>query len=224
LPALPGPLLAAATVLRPHGEVRNYLQRPIPDWIRDGVVKKDELRDRERADLPAAGVSSRAEAEARWYLQSCITGLGTSYIAGFALATGVELRSPLYDRRIVEFALSRPRSERASGAETKHLLRRSMKGLLPAEFLAPRATRTGVTVGYSRKWMKERYPSLFADFFHHPSLLEELGIIDSGALRRSLEAFLARGGEFERVSLFHALQTELWLRTRLCRNGMERAT
>jgi asparagine synthase (glutamine-hydrolysing) len=219
LPTLPHPIRATAAFLRGNGELRSYLERPIPAWIRNGVVDKDELRERQRRDLPKDGLSSRAESETNWYLTSCISGLGLSYIASTALAVGVELRSPLYDRRIVEFALSRPRHERNSVAGTKHLLRRAMKDLLPAEFLAPRASRTGITSGYSRMWMKQRYPQLFGDLFRRPLILEELGLIDSVALRRSLDQFQARGGEFTRVNLFHTLQTELWLRARAGRRS-----
>ncbi len=101
-----------------------------------------------------------------------------------------------------------------------------MNNLLPPAVLAPRPTRTGVTYGYSRMWMRERYPALFRDLFREPLILEELGIVDPTALERSLAAFLARGGEFERVGLFHTLQTELWLRTHVGSpmGGMEPAT
>jgi hypothetical protein len=44
---------------------------------------------------------------------------------------GIERRSPLLDRRIVEFGLALPEEQRWRGAETKVVLRNAVKGLLP---------------------------------------------------------------------------------------------
>ena len=78
----------------------------------------------------------------------------------FAREEGVEIRSPLYDRRVIEFALTRPREERSSGVETKKLLRASMRGLLPDSILATRTKRTGVTGGYFGRSMREHLPAM----------------------------------------------------------------
>ena len=40
------------------------------------------------------------------------------WLTGLALEQGVEVRSPLFDQRIVRFAASRPRWERRSGRDT----------------------------------------------------------------------------------------------------------
>src|SRR5690606_8178135 len=102
---------------------------------------------------------------------------------------GVEVRSPLSDRRVIEFALSRPWWERSSGRETKRLLRRAMRGLLPDEVLAPRRHRTGVTGGYSHRWMVDVFPGMLEQTMRTPMLLEELGLIRSDELRRACAAY-----------------------------------
>jgi len=131
-----------------------------------------------------------------------------------ALEEGVELRSPLYDARVIELALARPRWERCSGAETKLLLRKAVEGLLPEHVLAPRPAKTGTTGAYFGRSMREGFPSLCEEFLRS-SELESAGMIDADELRRSTTAYLrgAAGGQTG-VNLFFTLQAELWLRAR----------
>jgi asparagine synthase (glutamine-hydrolysing) len=142
---------------------------------------------------------------------------GASFIRGSLLQEGVEVRSPLLDMKIVEFGLGRPIAERFDGQTTKILLRQAMAGLLPPEILAPRTRRTGTTVGFSRRRMREAYPALVARIFEEPIRLSEVGIVDPVALRASADAYLAgRGDDYLRVNLFQAMKVEFWLR------GLER--
>jgi hypothetical protein len=62
--------------------------------------------------------------------------------------------------------------------------------------------------------MRQHYPALFRSLFQSHILLGELGIIEPKLLRQSVDDFLSNGGDYLRVSLFHALKTELWLRAR----------
>jgi asparagine synthetase B (glutamine-hydrolysing) len=50
-----------------------------------------------------------------------------------ALALGVEPRSPLSDRRMIEFAIQMPLEAKLFTSWYKHLLRKSMAGVLPEE-------------------------------------------------------------------------------------------
>ncbi len=212
-PLLP---LALARVISRHSGSNggHYLERPLPSWVRPEFVASHGLVERERAWLPPRRVRNRADAENRVFFTAPMWAWGGSYMSGVLLEEGVEARSPLLDRRIVEFALRRPVSERAHGYETKILLRRAVRGLLPDHLLAPRAYRTGVTSGYSNREMRADYPALFRELFRSPLQLAELGIVDRAALERAVDQFMEQGGEFERVSLFHTLKTELWLRAR----------
>jgi asparagine synthase (glutamine-hydrolysing) len=129
-----------------------------------------------------------------------------------ALEEGIQLRSPLYDARVIELALARPRRERSSGAETKLLLRKAVEGLLPEHVLAPRAAKTGTTGAYFERSMREGYPPLCEEFLRC-SELASAGMIDAEELRRSATAY-SRGAASGQVgvNLFFTLQAELWLR------------
>ncbi|MHB1224488.1 MAG: asparagine synthetase B family protein [Gemmatimonadaceae bacterium] len=190
----------------------HYMERPLPSWIRPSFAAAHDIVGRDRACLPPRRARDRADAENRAYFTAPMWAWGGSYMSSVLLEEGVESRSPLLDRRVIEFALRRPVEERASGGETKLLLRRSMRGLLPDHVLAPRAYRTGVTAGYSRREMRAHYPALFDALFRSELRLAELGVVEPAALRLAIDRFMSDGGEFERVALFHTIRTELWLR------------
>jgi asparagine synthase (glutamine-hydrolysing) len=126
-PVLPRPLLLAAAALRGGRPLRGYLERPLPGWMDPGFVRTHRLLERERDATPRRSGASRADYETFWYLTHPYFPRAFACVAAFALEAGVELRSPLYDLRIVHFALSRPREERSSGRETKRTLRRAMR-------------------------------------------------------------------------------------------------
>src|SRR5690606_31149939 len=124
------------------------------------VVSRFGLDARERrAALPQSRISC-VRHETNWYLTYPYFPRVFGLASAMALEEGVELRSPLYDARIIELALARPRSERSSGGETKLLLRKAVEGLLPEHILAPRPTKTGTTSAYFERSMREGFPSL----------------------------------------------------------------
>jgi asparagine synthase (glutamine-hydrolysing) len=53
----------------------------------------------------------------------------------YAASAGIEMRHPFYDRRVMEFAFAIPESQRLRGLETKFVLRRAMRGIVPASIL-----------------------------------------------------------------------------------------
>jgi asparagine synthase (glutamine-hydrolysing) len=133
-------------------------------------------------------------------------------LSGFALEHSVELRAPLLDRRVVEFACRRPRSERTSGGAVKHLLRHAAKDLLPPNVLEPRKEKTGVLTGYFARSFRSDPDGIVTAAFSKPRLAE-MGIIDAAALQQSWQQYKARGTGAS-GHLFVVFQTELWLSAR----------
>jgi asparagine synthase (glutamine-hydrolysing) len=212
-PNLGKPLLDLAALMRGGRRLRHYLERPVPNWLDPKFVARHCLVERDLEFVGRPIRASHGQRELDWYLTCLFVARAYAYIGEFALAAGVELRSPLSDRRIIDFALARPWWERSSGRETKLLLRRAMHGLLPDEVLAPRAQRTGVTSGYSYRWMRDAFPQLLEETLRSPLLLEELGVLRADLLTAASVSYAKNADLGTGVKLFFTLQTELWLRT-----------
>jgi asparagine synthase (glutamine-hydrolysing) len=218
-PNLPPPLLAIAARMRGGRPLRSNLERQLPRWFQAGFARKHGLLERERLNTPSRRGTSRTAYETYWYLSYPYFPWIFGYVAGFATEAGVELRSPLYDQRVVEFAARRPREERASGRETKRLLRAAVQELLPASVLAPRTHRTGTADGYLQRSLRKVHASFITKVFQSRLQLAEVGIVDARVLRESWHGYLQRGGEALGADLVLTLQAELWLQARQQRAG-----
>ncbi len=212
-PQLPPWALRAAETVTGRRMPWHYLERPPAPWVRADFIRRHRLRERDLAVLDApTAAKSFAQSETALFLTTPIWGWGATYMHGALLREGVEGRSPLLDKRVVDFALRRPISERSEERETKVLLRESMTGLLPSSVLAPRRYRTGMTIGFSRARMRSEYPALFAEAFAGDLRVADLGIVDAAKLREAADGWRARGNDYERVNLFNTLRVEFWLR------------
>ncbi len=211
-PNLPHLALSAARVLRNGRPLLSYLERSLPPWIDSRFARVHSLEERDRLNAPRITRGARADRETAWYLSHQYFPRVFGAVSTFAKDEGVEIRSPLYDKRVIELALTRPREERSSGAETKKLLRAAMRGLLPDSILAPRTKRTGVTEGYFARSMREQLPVMVDAFFEH-SLLEAAGVIDALTFRRAVGEYARSVQSNFSASLYFTLQTELWLRS-----------
>jgi asparagine synthase (glutamine-hydrolysing) len=213
-PALHPAVLQLAMQLLGKPPSEGYLARPVAPWIDRGFARRHRLAERERSLTPPRGGLRHGDYEPTWYFTYPFAARIYALVSGLGLEGGVELRSPLLDRRIVEYALARPHRERRAGRETKRLLRAAVRDLLPAEAVAPRAFRTGLSSGYFRRKLRGQHAELFRQTFRAPRLAD-LGIVDATVLRERCDGYLAgRGSDATAVHLFYTLQTELWLRAR----------
>ena len=193
LPLLPEAVVRAGERLAGRRIPRHFMERPMAPWIRGEFTAAHGLRERDLGVLRAARGESLAQTENILFVTAPAWSWAGGYMRSVLLQEGIEARSPLLDLRVVEFALSRPVTERTDWVETKILLRQAMQGLLPANVLAPRARRTGSTAGFSRLRMREAYPALLKRLFAEPLRLAELGIVDSRALRAAADRWTRAG-------------------------------
>jgi asparagine synthase (glutamine-hydrolysing) len=209
LPLLPAPAWWAASLLRGGRPVRGLRAGVAPSWIRPAW--RGALADRAELRLARRRGESEGARESRWYFETSYSATVLAEQRAIARRAGVEVRSPLLDGRVVALAATRPRAERAGGGETKRLLRRAVRGLLPEELLAPRRSRTGVTSHYFRRAMLRELPAVVTSVMEE-SVLADLGVIDPGEYQSAAARF-RRGADAELgAALFATAQTELWLR------------
>jgi asparagine synthase (glutamine-hydrolysing) len=213
-PVLPSAALHVAKWLRNGRPLHGYLEGPIPFWFDRKFVNQSSLAARAAAASPRASTGvSVANSEAQWLLTQPGLDRVVSTTAGFALEEGAESRLPLLDRRLVDFALGRPRWERRSSGEVKHLLRHAMRGMLPPEVLAPRPFKTGSLGRYLTDGMRRVLPELLT--LTPASVLGELGIVDRVRWQQAVNTYCRNTHHDMMLSvrLLSTVQAELWLRT-----------
>lgn len=77
-----------------------------------------------------------------------------------SMANSLEVRSPLLDREIVEFALSLPVELRMRGADRKYLLKRAFADVVPAENMYRRKQGFALPIG---EWFRTQLRELLCD-------------------------------------------------------------
>jgi hypothetical protein len=177
------------------------------------VVSESLLRSRQWSYESRRPGESFASAEAVWYLTTAFGQRIISTATTVARSEGVELRSPLYDRRIIEFIAGRPQEDRVGMGQKKRLLRRSVAALLPPGHVAERRTRTGLPSSYLRKNLTGLLPE-WLKTVEGDLRLAALGLVDPRSLRSSMERYLTDPSWQGRlgVQVLDVLMTEHWIR------------
>jgi asparagine synthase (glutamine-hydrolysing) len=214
-PLLPEWALALAARFGPQSVALGYRDRAPVAWIRPDFVRRTGMLERERGTLRRLPGEPFSSLESRWYLSSPFFPRAFLWPSRLALEAGLESRSPLFDRRIVEFAARRPRWERSAGRETKWLLRTAIHGLVPEGVIAPRPFRTGLSHGHFRRGMTVDFRDGIDEIVNGPLRLAELGVVEPGPLRDAWRRYLSEDDGSLGGAIFATIQTELWLRPRL---------
>jgi asparagine synthase (glutamine-hydrolysing) len=211
-PLLSPRALSLLATLRRRQRFATPFECSLPHWIDGRFAEQHQLRDRSHMDGAPPRVGHYANAEVQWKLTQRYFTRTRAWTCDVALETGVEVRAPLYDRRVIEFSIARPASERNSMGEHKRLLRQAMAGLLPGSVLGPRPFRTGALNDYFRTAFASAESIIRAEIAR-PLVLSELGIVDASSFRTSFDRFFRRGCTGpNRLELVNTLLAELWLR------------
>ena len=126
LPLVPRPVIRA---------VRHFHPAPLPPWIHPALARRVDLRDRLRRRPDASGAPSEVWRRLRWRLESGEEAFAKEKFDRAAVATGVELRHPFYDKRLVELAFAMPEEGRIGPSGNRVAMRAAMRGRLPASIL-----------------------------------------------------------------------------------------
>ncbi len=122
-----------------------------------------------------------------------------------AAAFGVENRTPLLDHRLIEFAFRLPPELKLHAGQTKILLRRASRGIVPDAIIdRPDKKGLGVPVG---RWLQNELKDWATD------------LSESLARRGVTLAASEDRGEFDRT-LFTKVSLELWFRTFIDNRGV----
>jgi asparagine synthase (glutamine-hydrolysing) len=123
------------------------------------------------------------------------------------MANSVELRVPLLDHKVLEFAAGLPRNEKIRRWTMKSLAKRALKGRLPEAILARR--KAGFPVPY-QSWLRGSLRKWASEILLDQRALNR-GYFEKGAVEKLINLNL-RGADYSK-ELFSLLVLELWLRT-----------
>lgn len=126
-------------------------------------------------------------------------------IAGMAVS--LEVRSPLLDHQLVEFAAALPVDLKLRGLTQKYLLREVMRGVLPPAILKRRKMGFGVPID---RWFRRELRDMAYDVLLDRTSRER-GLFRPDAVRAYLDAHV-RGRAHHHPRLWSLLMLELWHR------------
>lgn len=122
------------------------------------------------------------------------------------MANSIELRVPLLDHKILEFAASLPQNFKVRGFTTKYIAKKTLRGQVPREILNRK--KAGFPVPYER-WLRQDLKD-----WVHALLLDNKtisrGYFQKSAVERLLSEDLATGGFSKEI--FDLTVLELWHR------------
>jgi asparagine synthase (glutamine-hydrolysing) len=140
-----------------------------------------------------------------------MVSLNLNYNDKMSMASSVEVRVPFLDRELAEFvAWNIPPNLKLKGLlhpTTKHIFRRAMKDVLPAEILRQPKAGFGAPVDY---WLANDLREMVDDLLSE-SNIRHRGLFRPEALRRLVEEH-RRGAEDWSMQIWQFLTLEHWMR------------
>lgn len=125
----------------------------------------------------------------------------------FSMAFSIESRVPFLDRKVVEFALELPASQKLDAGTSKCVQRNAMRNLIP-DITIDRRDKQGYDTPADR-WLRDHAIDFAGDLFGSRSFRER-GVFDAAATSAAFERW--RTGEERLPQLWTWLSTEIWYR------------
>jgi asparagine synthase (glutamine-hydrolysing) len=130
-----------------------------------------------------------------------------NYTDKMAMQAGIEVRVPLADPRLVEFAAKLPLGRKIDLRRTKKILRQSQAGRLPPDVLRRPKQGFGVPV---RAWLRGPARGMLEELTSNP-VIEARGLFHAPAVARLRQDFLSQRVDAA-MTLFPLMAVELWCR------------
>jgi asparagine synthase (glutamine-hydrolysing) len=205
-------------------ELEQVVHPELRPLAKNEIVYREVLQEVERSEQ--AGVASGSVDEAlRFYFERYLTDDILVKADRASMAASLELRAPFLDTHVVEFAAKLPWREKLGLSQTKVLLKRALRGLVPEEILSRPKKGFGIPVA---AWIRGPLRSLFEDLFS-PGSLRQANVFDVAATRLLLDRHLRNEADLRKplwtVALFLLWQrrwTDRSQRTTLVRAEPER--
>lgn len=124
-----------------------------------------------------------------------------------SMAVGLEVREPLLDHKLVEYAVALPTRFKYDGRTTKYILRKILYKYLPQEFVD--RPKHGFAVPLN-DWLKIALKPLVLRTFD-PARMRRQDIFSPVYIHKTINTFMS-GGRISAKKIWNLLQFELWRR------------
>jgi asparagine synthase (glutamine-hydrolysing) len=125
-----------------------------------------------------------------------------------SMAHSLEARVPLLDHRLVEFMFQIPGAMKMPGLRLKHLLKETMRDILPPEIL--KKPKGGFNVPMSL-WLKTSLRDLLEEYLS-PEMIKRQGCFNAESVNRLIKDHLAERADYSR-NLWALLNFTIWRQT-----------
>lgn len=122
-----------------------------------------------------------------------------------SMATSLEARVPFLDHRVAELSFRMPGELKLKGKETKHILKKAMKDILPDEILY--RDKQGFSIPI-KNWIREELRPMLTDVLH-PDKLKNQGIFNPTFVDQLVNEHL-KGKENHSHRLWALMMFEMW--------------
>jgi asparagine synthase (glutamine-hydrolysing) len=172
-----------------------------------------QLRNRSQLNSYFRELSGNVRTDAR--LDSLLYIDSKTYLPGdiltkvdrMSMAVSLEARVPLLDHKLIEFVTRIPAGLKMVGLETKHLFKRAVADLVPAEILNRPKQGFGVPI---QQWINEQLRERIHETLKDRRTLQR-GYVSPGYVELLLDEH-ERGRRDHAMSLWSLLMLELWHR------------
>jgi asparagine synthase (glutamine-hydrolysing) len=178
----------------------------IAPWLDRGFVARTDLRARMRRLAPQAAAFRLPTMALQ--CQAILSAMRPHALEPCSTRGYVDRRYPFLDRRLAEFALAIPVDQKVRLGESRSIVRRGLKGLVP-DLILQRRTKAGPDEAFTRALIRQR--QWMTALFREP-LVSAYGLMD----RTLLQAAVIRstlGDASQQLFVMRSLSLELWLRT-----------
>jgi asparagine synthase (glutamine-hydrolysing) len=178
-------------------------------------VLDDDVREAALRTAPYSIISGfDAMTDARDHFDRAVFQYGRLYLTGDVLvkvdrasmAHSLEVRAPLLDTDIVEFAAALPGALKLNGLTTKYLFKKAVRGWIPDEIIDRPKKGFGMPIG---EWIRGPLNDMAHDLLSQPKLRRE-GFLDPMEVHRLLDEH-ERGVADHRKPLWTLMAFELWI-------------
>jgi asparagine synthase (glutamine-hydrolysing) len=201
--------LPLTQLLAEAGEIarcKQYPEKVLASWLDPSFVARSDYRARRRRLTPEAA-AFRLPTEAL-QCQAMLSAMRPFALEPCLTSGYVDRRYPFLDRRVAEFALAVPVDQKVRLGESRSILRRALKGLVPDAVLQ-RRTKAGPSEAFMRALIRQRH--WLTTLLRDPRVCAH-GIVDRAGLHSALNR-VTHGHASDQSLLIRCLSLELWLRT-----------